>query len=64
MVAFLGIVGLRWQKPIAESETINAMLTTLGGDWPYLLIIFVLGLFAVLPFRLAGWLVALAEPGE
>jgi hypothetical protein len=64
MLTFLGIVGLRWQKIVAEGQSFAGILSALWRDLPHLLVLLVLGFPVLIPLRLIGWVITLAEPGE
>jgi len=64
VLAFLSIVGLRWQKTVADNERFTDILTAMWTDLPHLLGLLALGFLIVIPLRLIGWLVSLAQPGE
>jgi len=62
LLAFLSIVGVRWQKTVAESETVTDMLRAMRKDLPHVLGLLALGFLIVIPIRMVGWLVSFADP--
>jgi hypothetical protein len=64
ILTFLGIVGLRWQRAAADGQSFPDILGAMWGDFPRLLGLLALGFLILIPVRLIGWLVSLAEPGE
>jgi hypothetical protein len=64
VLAFLSIVGLRWQRIVADRERFGDILDAMGKDLPHLFGLLALGFLIVIPLRVIGWLVSLAEPVE
>jgi hypothetical protein len=64
LVTFLSIVGLRWQRTVAEGQSFADILRAMWGDLPHLLELLALGSLILVPLRMVGWLVSLAESGE
>jgi hypothetical protein len=64
LLAFLSIVGLRWQRIVANSESFPEILKAMWRDLPHLLGLLALGFLIVIPLRLIGWLVLLTESAE
>jgi hypothetical protein len=62
LLAFLSIVGLRWQRTVAYGDSFTSILKAMWVDLPFLLGLLALGFLIVIPLRLIGWLVSLAEP--
>jgi hypothetical protein len=63
-LVFLGIVGLRWERTAAREESIRGMLSDLWADLPHLLGLFAFGFLVVIPLRLIGSLISLADSSE
>jgi hypothetical protein len=64
ILAFLSIVGVRWQKIVADSHDYSDILGAMWRDLPHLLGLLALGFLIVIPLRLLGWLVLFAESTE
>jgi hypothetical protein len=64
LLAFLGIVGLRWQKIAADRNSYEDIFEALWRDLPFSLGLLALGFLIVIPLRIVGWVVSLAEPGQ
>jgi hypothetical protein len=64
LLAFLSIVGVRWQKIVADRNSYEDIFKALWGDLPYSLGLLALGFLILIPLRAIGWLVSLAESGE
>ena len=64
LLAFLGIVGLRWERIVARSELFSDILSAIWADCPFLLMVLLTGTLIVIPLRIIGWLVSLAETSE
>jgi hypothetical protein len=62
LVAFVSIVGVRWQQTAAARDTVADILLAMWADLPHLLGLFALGFLIVIPLWLIGWVVSLAEP--
>jgi hypothetical protein len=63
VLAFLSIVGVRWQRTVANSNSFTDIRSAMWGDLPYLLALLIIGFLVLIPIRLIGWLISLAEPG-
>jgi hypothetical protein len=61
LLAFLSIVGLRWRRIVADSDSFPEILQALGNDFPHLLGLLGLSSIIVIPLRFIGWLVSLTE---
>lgn len=64
VVAILGVLGTRWQSALATSDSPFTILTKVRDDASYLLELLVLGVLVVIPLRIIGWLLTLADPGD
>jgi hypothetical protein len=65
LLAFLGIVGLRWQTTVANGASYPDILDAMRGDVPYLLGLLALGFLTLIPLLvMIGWVVTAAELGE
>jgi hypothetical protein len=64
LLAFLGIVGVRWQRLVADRNSYVDVFKALWDDLPYSLGLLALGFLILIPLRAIGWLVSLAEFGE
>jgi hypothetical protein len=64
VVAYFTIVGTRWQGAVAHSRSVWEVFPLLWGDLPFLIELMLLGVLVIVPLRLLGALVAMAEPGD
>lgn len=62
ILAYLSIVGLRWQNSIAKSSSPWDIFPTVQSDLGYLLDLTLLGVLMVLALRIAGWFWVMFEP--
>jgi hypothetical protein len=64
LLAFLSIVGIRWEKIVANGNSFSDILPGFWKDLPLLLGLLALGFLIVIPLWLIGWLISLTGLGE
>lgn len=64
LVAYLGIVGVRWQGTVAHGNSAFAVFAKIRGDISYLGELLLLGVVVAVLLRVLGWIVTLAAPGD
>ena len=64
LLAFLGVVGVRWQRIIADGKSYEAIFNALWNDLPFSLGLLALGFLILVPLRLIGWIASLARLDE
>ena len=64
LIAYLSILGTRWQSTLASSDSAFAIFPKLRADLPYLVELLLLGVLVIIPLRIIGWLLTLSDPGD
>jgi hypothetical protein len=64
LLAYFSIVTARWQGVVANSGSVWDVFPQLWGDLPFLVELLLLGFVVVVPLRLLGSLISMAEPGN
>jgi hypothetical protein len=64
VLAFLGLLGARWQSAVASSRPVRDIASAVWGDLPYVVGLLTLGFLILIPFWVLGWLLMVAEPGD
>ncbi len=64
VLGFLSVVGLRWQRTVAGSQSFGDVFQAFWNDLPFLLMLLPLGFLLFIPVWFIGWIVSLTELGE
>ena len=64
LLAYLGILGARWQEALARSDSALDIVPKVRSDSAYVLELLLLGIVLLIPLRVIGWLVTLGDPGD
>ncbi len=63
VVAYPGIVGLRWRDTLAQGHSVWDVFPQIGADLPYPSGLLILGVIVLVPLRLIGLLMTVGDPG-
>jgi hypothetical protein len=64
LLAFLGLLGVRWQATVASSRSVQDIASTVWGDLPYVVGLLALGFLILIPLWALWWLLLMTQPGD
>jgi hypothetical protein len=61
---YIAIVAARWRDTVAQSQSVRDVIPQVWNDMPFLLELLAFGALVLVPLRLIGALISMADPAD